>query len=145
MTDNTTTPSEENEAEELKTPQTFEELAETVEILRTLPPMVSAEDMTISQSINYGLVFDIILDKQQKIREKTEAKDTQSVAFLIAEIIETEANLFRDLSKSSKKFDEWGKGIAPNDLYLAFGALMNFYMEQLGKSSASKKQSKPTA
>jgi hypothetical protein len=142
MTENTE--NTEDTTEEVKTPQSFEELGEQVEILKTLPPMVAPQDMSISQSVNFTLVFDLVIDKQSKLFAKSEEKDQQGRAFLFAEIVETEANLFRELAKNSKKFDEWGKGVTAPALFQAFGALMNFYTEQLGKSTASKQQSKPT-
>lgn len=143
----TTTPSETTQSEQPQEPEftSWEDLVAEYPVLTDgFPDLVKPENMTITQSIQFGFIRDAILAKQAKMQQlvtKVSVDDESTlieVSSLIAQTIEMISDYFRTLASSVKKFDAWGRGRDPETLRATFYALMNFYGAQLGKSVRSK-------
>ena len=72
--------------------------------------------------------------------KKTVSDDAAAVA--VAEYVEIADPFYKGLAVDADAYVEWTKGRSLFDLLNMFAALTRFYVERLGKSSASKKQSR---
>lgn len=139
----------ENDVEENVFPTDWDGLAGYDDVMAGLPEMVQAESFSPSQTALFAVVERRLNERLLVMRDGGvfggKAKKTMSddaVAVAVAEYVEIADSFYKGLAVNADAYAEWTKGRGLFDLLNMFAALTRFYVERLGKSSASKKQSR---
>lgn len=139
----------ENDVEENVFPTDWDGLSGYDDVMAGLPEMVQAESFSPSQTALFAVVERRLNERLLVMRDGGvfggKAKKTVSddaVAVAMAEYVEIADPFYKGLAVDVDAYAEWTKGRGLFDLLNMFASLTRFYVERLGKSSASKKQSR---
>lgn len=139
----------ENDVEENVFPTDWDGLSGYDDVMAGLPEMVQAESFSPSQTALFAVVERRLNERLLVMRDGGvfggKAKKTVSddaVAVAMAEYVEIADPFYKGLAVNADAYAEWTKGRGLFDLLNMFASLTRFYVERLGKSSASKKQSR---
>lgn len=139
----------ENDVEENVFPTDWDGLSGYDDVMAGLPEMVQAESFSPSQTALFAVVERRLNERLLVMRDGGvfggKAKKTMSddaVAVAMAEYVEIADPFYKGLAVNADAYAEWTKGRGLFDLLNMFASLTRFYVERLGKSSASKKQSR---
>lgn len=139
----------ENDVEENVFPTDWDGLSGYDDVMAELPEMVQAESFSPSQTALFAVVERRLNERLLVMRDGGvfggKAKKTVSddaVAVAMAEYVEIADPFYKGLAVDADAYAEWTKGRSLFDLLNMFASLTRFYVERLGKSSASKKQSR---
>lgn len=139
----------ENDVEENVFPTDWDGLSGYDDVMAGLPEMVQAESFSPSQTALFAVVERRLNERLLVMRDGGmfggKAKKTVSddaVAMAMAEYVEIADSFYKVLAVDADAYAEWTKGRGLFDLLNMFASLTRFYVERLGKSSASKKQSR---
>lgn len=139
----------ENDVEENVFPTDWDGLSGYDDVMAGLPEMVQAESFSPSQTALFAVVERRLNERLLVMRDggvfggktkKTMSDDAVAVA--MAEYVEIADPFYKGLAVNADAYAEWTKGRGLFDLLNMFASLTRFYVERLGKSSASKKQSR---
>lgn len=139
----------ENDVAEKVFPTDWDGLAGYDDVMAGLPEMVQAESFSPSQTALFAVVERRLNERLLVMRDggvfggkakKTVSDDAAAVA--VAEYVEIADSFYKGLAVDADAYAEWTKGRGLFDLLSMFASLTRFYVERLGKSSASKKQSR---
>ena len=134
----------ENDVEENVFPTDWDGLAGYDDVMAGLPEMVQAESFSPSQTALFAVVERRLNERLLVMRDGGVfgGKADDAVAVAMAEYVEIADPFYKGLAVDADAYAEWTKGRGLFDLLNMFAALTRFYVERLGKSSASKKQSR---
>lgn len=119
-------------------PETWDELKQSDELLKTIPDLTTPERLLPAQSIglmNVGQFCD-----QQ--RDEMQGKDEYEVGVRMQAIVTMADDWLMDIAVNPAEFDEWRRGLPPMGAFGAYLLLLRWYSDRLGKYTRSRIGSK---
>ena len=150
MVDETTTDANGVEAgktkDELKLPESFEQLREALPILNDLPELKAPQKLSVSEVIDLEQLFQFWLDGNDRIKAILDGDETDERGLskamrlngVYAQRLELSVDFFRSLAVDPDVFDGWTEGRSMDEMADAFDMLIAFYKSMLGKGRPSR-------